>query len=486
MSGTHQLIPVVLCGGSGSRLWPLSRAGFPKQFLVLSGQFSLFQQALQRVNALGAPDLHIQNTLVVTHEAHRFLVLDQLRELATLQATLLLEPQSRNTAPALTLAALQALQTGADPILVVSPADQQVGHVKPFVNTVQQAARLAAQDQIVILGVPPERPETGFGYIRFAAALGPLGEHQVLGFTEKPDEATARHYLAQGHYAWNSGLFVLKASVWLRALEHFRPDILQTTRQAWEKQTQDAGFVRPDASLFAQVPGESVDYAVMERCPGTFPMSMLPLEVEWTDLGTWDAVWQQGASDEAGNVVHGDVLLEQAQRTLVHATHRLVGVVGTEDLVIVETPDAVLVAHQDQTQQVKALVAQLESRGRQEHLLHRKVYRPWGWYDSIDEGSRFKVKRIQVKPKSSLSLQMHHHRAEHWVVVKGTAEVTCGDRVVLLTENQSTYIPLGEVHRLRNPGTIPLEIIEVQSGSYLGEDDIVRFEDHYGRGQDSV
>ncbi len=479
-------MPVVLCGGSGSRLWPLSRAGFPKQFLVLSGQYSLFQQALQRVNALAAPDLQLQNTLVVTHEAHRFLVLDQLRELPALQATLLLEPESRNTAPALTLAALQAQQSGNDPILVVSPADQQVGNVERFVKTVQHAARLAAQDQIVILGVPPLRPETGFGYIHFDGAQGTLGEHQVLGFTEKPDESTARQYLAHGHYAWNSGMFVLKSSVWLRALEHFRPDILQATRLAWERQTQDAGFVRPDASLFAQVPSESVDYAVMERCPGVFSTRMLALEVEWTDLGTWDAVWQQGTPDEAGNVIHGDVLLEHAQRTLVHATHRLVGVVGTEDLVIVETPDAVLVAHQSRTQQVKALVAQLENRGRQEHLLHRKVYRPWGWYDSIDEGTRFKVKRILVKPKSSLSLQMHHHRAEHWVVVKGTAEVTCGDRVVLLTENQSTYIPLGEVHRLRNPGTIPLEIIEVQSGSYLGEDDIVRFEDHYGRGQSSI
>lgn len=481
MNQANPLTPVVLCGGSGSRLWPLSRAGFPKQFLVLSGQHSLFQQALQRVNALAAPDLHIQNTLVVTHESHRFLVLDQLRELSGLQATLLLEPESRNTAPALTLAALQAQHTGVDPILVVTPADQQVGHVESFVKTVQDAARLAAQDHIVILGVPPQRPETGFGYIHFHGERGPLGAHPVLGFTEKPDAATACQYLAQGDYAWNSGLFVLKASIWLRALEHFRPDILQATRQAWERQTQDAGFVRPDAALFAQVPQESVDYAVMERCPGTFSMRMLPLEVDWTDLGTWDAVWQQGACDAAGNVIHGDVLLEDSRRTLVHATHRLVGVVGAEDLVIVETPDAVLVAHQRETQRVKALVAQLEQQGRQEHLLHRKVYRPWGWYDSIDEGPRFKVKRIQVKPKSSLSLQMHHHRAEHWVVVKGTAEVTCGERVLLLTENQSTYIPLGEVHRLRNPGTIPLEIIEVQSGSYLGEDDIVRFEDHYGR-----
>ncbi len=408
-------------------------------------------------------------------------MLDQLRELPALQATLLLEPEGRNTAPALTLAALQALQAGDDPVLVVSPADQQVGKVDQFVTTLQHAARLAAQDHIVILGVPPQRAETGFGYIRFEAVQGALGEHRVQGFAEKPDEATARHYLKQGNYAWNSGLFVLKASVWLRALEHFRPDILQATRLAWEKQTQDALFVRPDADLFAQVPGESVDYAVMERCPGVFSLLMLPLDVAWTDLGTWDAVWQQGKSDAAGNVVQGDVLLEQARNTLVHATHRLVGVVGTEDLVIVETPDAVLVAHQNHTQQVKALVAQLEGRGRQEHLLHRKVYRPCGWYDSIDEGTRFKVKRIQVKPKSSLSLQMHHHRAEHWVVVKGTAEVTCGDQVLLLTENQSTYIPLGEVHRLRNPGTIPLEIIEVQSGSYLGEDDIVRFEDHYGR-----
>ena len=332
----------------------------------------------------------------------------------------------------------------------------------------------------MILGVTPDRPETGYGYIQAIVANTPT--LVVERFVEKPDEPTARQYLAEGGYYWNAGMFVLKASVWLQAIESFRPDIAATTRAAWTQRSNDAAFVRPGAAEFAAIPSDSVDYAVMERCPGSrFPIRMVPLDAGWSDLGAWDAVWSVLPKDRQGNAHVGDVLATDSSNTLVHATHRLVALVGVQNLVVVETPDAVLVADRSRSQDVKHIVNALQQHKREEHTLHRKVHRPWGWYDSTDEGGRFKVKRIQVKPGASLSLQKHHHRAEHWVVVSGTAEITNGSKMLLLTENQSTYIPLGEVHRLANPGTIPLEIIEVQSGSYLGEDDIVRFEDTYGR-----
>jgi len=476
------ITPVILCGGSGTRLWPLSRAGFPKQFLVLSGTNSLFQQAVERIQAAAAPDIRVGETLVVTNEEHRFLALDQLRELKGVTATLLLEPQARNTAPALTLAALQASAQGEDPILIVTPADQTVTDGPAYTQALQAAVRAAAGGAIVILGVTPDRPETGYGYIQAGAALPSGGAHAVQAFAEKPDAATARRYLVQGGYYWNAGMFVLKASTWLKSLAQFRPDIAGATQAAWTGKTVDAPFVRPDKIGFAVVPSESIDYAVMEKCPGSgVPICMVPLAAGWNDLGAWEAVWQVGEQDAQGNVVHGDVLAADTRDSLVYASSRLVGAVGVSNLVIVETADAVLVADRSQSQNVKKLVTALEQRKREEHTLHRKVHRPWGWYDSIDEGERFKVKRIQVKPGASLSLQKHHHRAEHWIVVTGTAEVTCGDKKILLGENQSTYIPLGEVHRLANPGKVPLEIIEVQSGAYLGEDDIVRFEDTYGR-----
>ena len=476
---TLQVLPVIMAGGNGTRLWPLSRAGYPKQFLVLSGNESLFQQAVDRLARLGADDITVESPVVVGNEEHRFLVLDQLRERKIDPAAVLLEPMGRNTAPALTLAALQAIEGGADPILVVTPADQTVTDAAAFTQALQNAVRLASTGAVVILGVTPDRPETGYGYIRSVSAEGAA---KVAQFVEKPDTATAQRYLAEGGYSWNSGMFVLKASVWLAALEAFRPDIAAATRSAWQARSTDAKFVRPGKAEFAQVPSESVDYAVMERCPGSaFDIRMVSLAAGWNDLGAWDAVWQVAAKDEAGNASVGDVLLQDSKNTLVHATSRLVSVVGLENVVVVETSDAVMVSDRSRSQDVKLVVNTLAKSGRDEHTLHRKVHRPWGWYDSIDSGDRFQVKRIQVKPGARLSLQMHHHRAEHWIVVSGTAEVTVGDKVILLTENQSTYIPLGHTHRLSNPGKVPLEIIEVQSGSYLGEDDIVRFEDTYGR-----
>lgn len=483
------IVPVILCGGSGTRLWPLSRAGFPKQFLCLTGDNSLFQQAAQRLSGLGQTH-RLSPLLLVCNEEHRFLAAEQLREVGLPLGAALLEPVGRNTAPALTLAALSAVQGGQDPIMVVTPADQAIADDHSFTEAMGLAIARAARDDIVILGIAPDRPETGYGYIHAVSLQAPhsdggqQGVLQVQRFVEKPDAETAQRYLESGGYYWNAGMFVLKASVWLKALAQFRPDILRATEDAWKQGSADGAFVRPHKDLFDAIPAESIDYAVIEHCPGTVPISMVPLNAGWSDLGAWDAVWSVLPKDENGNACVGDVLTANSRNTLVHASSRLVGVVGVDDLIVVETPDAVLVAHRHQSQHVKNIVTQLGAKGREEHTLHRKVHRPWGWYDSVDEGGRFKVKRIQVRPKASLSLQKHHHRAEHWVVVSGTAEITCGEQIVLLTENQSTYIPLGEVHRLANPGNIPLEIIEVQSGSYLGEDDIVRLEDDYGRGKE--
>uniref|UniRef100_UPI0040485990 mannose-1-phosphate guanylyltransferase/mannose-6-phosphate isomerase n=1 Tax=Limnohabitans sp. TaxID=1907725 RepID=UPI0040485990 len=482
-----QVTPVIICGGSGTRLWPLSRTGFPKQFLCLTGNESLFQQAAQRLAALGNDTIQVAAPVIVSGEDHRFLASEQLREVDIALGTALLEPTGRNTAPALTLAALAAVQNGQDPVLVVTPADQTITKPAAFTAAVQQAIAQAEQGNIVILGVTPDKPETGYGYIKVAghceersdAAIHHL---QVQAFVEKPNLQTAQQYLTEGGYYWNAGMFVLKASVWLAAIEQFAPAILQVTRNAWDTRKSDGVFVRPGKAEFEAIPSESVDYAVMEHCPGSaFPIQMVPLDAGWSDLGAWDAVWNVLPKDEHGNAHVGDVLITDSRNTLVHASSRLVAMVGVSDLVVVETADAVLVTNKSRSQDVKHIVNQLTAQKREEHTLHRKVQRPWGWYDSIDEGGRFKVKRIQVKPKASLSLQKHHHRAEHWIVVTGTAEITNGDKLLTLTENQSTYIPLSAVHRLSNPGIIPLEIIEVQSGSYLGEDDIVRFEDSYDR-----
>jgi mannose-1-phosphate guanylyltransferase/mannose-6-phosphate isomerase len=491
------VIPVILCGGSGTRLWPLSRAGFPKQFLALSGNLdkkTLFQEAVERLNQCNSESITLGDTLIVTNEDHRFLVLDQLRQMEGMSATLLLEPVGLNTAPALTLAALFAskslIEKNYDAILVITPSDQTIQNGEAFTKALKKCIAVVTADAsnktIAILGITPTAPETGYGYIKRSVSKGNVGEYLVEQFAEKPNLETAKEYLAGGNYFWNSGMFVLRASTWLAALNEFRPDILSATQKAWDRKTEDQAdgtlFIRPNAEFFGSIPSESIDYAVIEKCPGSqYQVKMVELDAGWNDLGAWDAVWQVGNKDADGNVTSGDVLLSNSANSLVHASSRLVSTVGLDNVIVIETADAVLVADRSKSQDVKFIVNQLEAQQREEKNLHRKVARPWGWYDSVDEGERFKVKRIQVKPGASLSLQMHHHRAEHWIVVKGVAEITNGDQVITLTENQSTYIPQGQTHRLANPGKTPLEIIEVQSGSYLGEDDIVRFEDTYGR-----
>jgi len=477
-----QVTPVILCGGSGTRLWPLSRTGFPKQFLILSGTTSLFQQAISRVNNLGAPGIDINSSLIVTNEEYRFLVLDQLRDISIISAKLLLEPVSRNTAPALTLAALQATAGGEDPVLVVTPADQIVQDMEAFNIALKNSIRVAASGSIVILGIFPDRPETGFGYIKRQGNKGEYGEYDVAEFTEKPELITAESYLASGDYSWNGGIFVLRASVWLNVIKKYKKDILDATFNSFEKRTLDQKFIRPDKLLFDLIPSESIDYAVLEKCMGNdFSLKMIPLDAGWNDLGAWNALWEAVPKGADGNVPYGDAILEDTVNTLVYSSHRLVSTIGVSNLVIIETADAVLVADRGMSQNIKKIVSKLEKMNRAERILHRKVSRPWGWYDTVDIGDRFKVKRIQVNPGASLSLQKHAKRAEHWVVVKGLAEVICGNKRQFIHENQSTFIPLGEVHRLSNPTNEGLEIIEIQTGVSLDEDDIVRIQDDFQR-----
>ena len=466
-------LPIIMAGGSGSRLWPLSRQLNPKQFLPLADtDLSMLQATIQRLEGLGAglPQL-------ICNEQHRFLAAEQLRLLGMEQASILLEPVGRNTAPAIALAALQACAQAEDPILLVLAADHLIQDVPAFQASIQTALPLAEAGKLVTFGIVPTHPETGYGYIEQGEAVGE-GGFAVSRFVEKPDLATARDYLAGGNYFWNSGMFMFRASRYLEELERFRPDILAACRQALAGGSQDMHFTRVDATAFAACPEDSIDYAVMER---TDDAVMVALDAGWSDIGSWSALWDVSKKNEQGNVFKGDVLDQNSRNTYVHADSRLVATVGVEDLIIVETKDAVLVAHKDHVQDVKKIVEQLKSSTRDEHINHREVYRPWGVYDSIDNGHRYQVKRITVKPGAKLSVQMHHHRAEHWIVVSGTAQVTNGDKTYLVTENQSTYIPIGQIHALENPGVIPLELIEVQSGSYLGEDDIVRFEDKYGR-----
>lgn len=480
-----QVQPVIMAGGSGTRLWPLSRAMYPKQFLALTGTQTLFQQTISRVAGVAGEDIAVRAASVVGNEEHRFLIADQLRELgAADKNSILLEPAGRNTAPAITLAALQAIESDEDPILVVTPSDQIVTDEAAFTDALRSAIGAAEAGGIVVLGVTPSRPETGFGYIQAGPAQAD-GACQVLRFVEKPDLPTAQAYLAEGNYFWNGGMFVLRASTWLAAIGEFRADIANATRSAWDGRTRDGVFVRPDKAAWDAIPSESIDYAVIEKlgagADAATPLKMIPLDAGWSDLGAWDAVWQTSPKDENGNAGVGDYVFHDTVNTHVHSTSRLVAAVGLENIVVVETPDAVLVVDREHSQAVKHIVGHLGKANRSEGGLHRNVHRPWGSYDSIDSGPRFQVKRIVVKPGASLSLQMHHHRAEHWIVVSGTAEVTVGEKVMLLCENQSVYIPLGAVHRLANPGKLPLELIEVQSGSYLGEDDIVRLQDNFGR-----
>ncbi|NJD36178.1 MAG: mannose-1-phosphate guanylyltransferase/mannose-6-phosphate isomerase [Betaproteobacteria bacterium] len=480
-----RIIPVVLSGGSGTRLWPVSREQHPKQLQPLLGDGSLLQDTLQRLQGLplGAP-------VVVSNQEYRFITAEQLRELRLPKWSLLLEPAGRNTAPALTAAALYAIRDGADPVLLTTPADHHVRDAAAFRAAVLRGLAEAEAGAVVTFGIVPDRAETGYGYIeaRVGASDTARGAPvDLLAFREKPDAATAEAYVAGGRHFWNSGIFMLRASVWLKAIGHFAPEILAGCTRAVASAKDDGDFVRLDAAAFAASPADSIDYAVMEKLPAALaldiPARVVPLDVGWADVGAWDALWQAIARDTDDNAVKGDVWLEDSHGNLVIAEHGLVACIGCEDMVVVETADAVLIAPKARTQEVKRIVSRLKAAGRSEVELHRKVHRPWGWYDSIDKGERFQVKRIVVRPGATLSLQMHHHRAEHWVVVCGTAKVTRGDEVILLGENESTYIPLGVKHRLENPGQIPLEIIEVQSGSYLGEDDIVRFEDNYGRKQ---
>ncbi|MDT3485992.1 mannose-1-phosphate guanylyltransferase/mannose-6-phosphate isomerase [Stenotrophomonas maltophilia] len=461
--------PVILSGGSGTRLWPLSREAYPKQFLPLAGELTMLQATWQRVAPLAA-----RGPLVIANEEHRFVAAEQLQQVGAEPAAIILEPVGRNTAPAIAVAALEATRDGADALLLVLPSDHVITDEAAFRSAVQAAASAAEAGKLVTFGIVPTGPETGYGYIKAADGQG---VRAVERFVEKPDLDTATGYVASGQYYWNSGMFLFKASRYLQELERFQPAMLAGSRQAWQQARRDADFTRLDKDAFTAVPSDSIDYAVMEK---TADAVVIPLDAGWNDVGSWTALRDVSQQDGDGNAHQGDVIAIDCRNTYAYA-QRLVALVGLDDVIVVETDDAVLVGKADRMQEVKTVVAQLKAEGRSEATWHRKVYRPWGAYDSIDNGERFQVKRITVKPGGTLSLQMHHHRAEHWIVVSGTAEVTRGNEVILLSENQSTYIPLGVTHRLRNPGKLPLELIEVQSGSYLGEDDIVRFEDTYGR-----
>ncbi|MEP6907350.1 MAG: mannose-1-phosphate guanylyltransferase/mannose-6-phosphate isomerase [Pseudoxanthomonas sp.] len=461
--------PVLLSGGSGTRLWPLSREAYPKQFLPLVGDDTMVQETWRRVAPLASAA-----PIVVANEEHRFLVAEQLRQIGAPVPAIILEPVGRNTAPAIAAAALQAMANGGDPLLLVLPSDHVVRDADAFRAAVREASEAAAAGALVTFGILPDAPETGFGYIQSAPGAG---LQHVMRFVEKPDAATAKSYLDAGGYYWNSGMFLFLASRYLEELGKFQPDMLAAVKQAFDGAQRDGDFIRLDRGAFIASPADSIDYAVMEK---TSQAMVLPVDIGWSDVGSWSALWEVSEKDANGNAHHGDVIAVDTRNSYAYA-RRLVALVGLDDIVVVETDDAVLVAHKDRVQEVKQVVAQLKDSQRSQAILHRKVYRPWGAYDSIDTGERFQVKRITVKPGGVLSLQMHHHRAEHWIVVSGTAKVTRGEETLLLSENQSTYIPLGVTHRLENPGMVPLELIEVQSGSYLGEDDIVRFEDVYGR-----
>ena len=470
-----KIFPIVLCGGAGSRLWPMSRQLLPKQFLPLVSERTMLQETVERLRGLGGAD----PPTVVSNNEHRFLVAEQLRAIGAPPRLQILEPLGRNTAPAVAVAALALERIDPDGVMLVLPADHLIRDVETFHVAVLRAAAAARAGFLVTFGIRPDQPATGYGYIEGGE---PIEDHdsvfRVARFVEKPDLATARKFVERGTFAWNSGMFVFSARRYLGELGRHAPAMLAACRAAWEKAATDLDFVRLDEAAFAACPADSIDYAVMEK---TDSAAVVPVDIGWSDVGSWATLWEIGEKDARGNVLRGDVQLQGSENCYIRAEKRMVSVLGLSDMVVIETDDAVLVASKDEAQKVKDIVGRLDAAKRTEHVSHRRVYRPWGYYESIDAGDRFQVKRLMVKPGAALSLQMHHHRAEHWVVVSGTAKVTRGDEVKLLAENESTYIPIGVKHRLENPGKVELHLIEVQSGGYLGEDDIVRFEDVYRR-----
>ncbi|MCF8475256.1 MAG: mannose-1-phosphate guanylyltransferase/mannose-6-phosphate isomerase [Emcibacter sp.] len=466
------MIPIILSGGSGSRLWPLSRSLYPKQFLAMNSEFSMFQETLRRLEGLD------QNPpIVICNAEHRFLAAEKLRELGLSSCSIILEPEGRNTAPAIAVTALAALKEAEDPILLILPADHTIKDQTKFHQAIKIAERLAKDGALVTFGIVPDTPHTGYGYIK-RGTDEKNGGYNVEKFVEKPNMETAQKFLKDGHYLWNSGMFMFRASRYLEELEKFQPDVVRYAREALENSSKDFDFTRLEAKLFAKCPSISIDYAVMEH---TQNAHVVPLDAGWSDIGSWSSLWDICDKDKEGNTLLGDIIAKDTRNSYILAEHKLVATVGISDLIIVDTKDALLVVHKSKSEDVKEIVESLKKSKRPEANIHREVYRPWGKYDSIGFGDRDQVKRITVNPGAKLSLQMHHHRAEHWIVVKGSARVTKGEDVFMVNENESTYIPIGTVHALENPGVIPLEMIEVQSGSYLGEDDIVRFEDKYGR-----
>ena len=474
--------PIVLSGGSGTRLWPLSRRDFPKQFLAIASDLTLFQQAVQRVLRLKELGFNLESPVILGSEAHRFIIKDQLSIFPEYTFEVILEPLPRNTAPAVTLAALHTISKGRDSIMVVSPSDHKISDINFFLKALVEAINLANKTSIVMLGIPPKTPDTGFGYIQKGKKISNSSGFEVKGFFEKPNESLAKDYFDSEDFYWNSGFFIMKASLWLQAIEKFDIAIYEATKNAFNKRSQIDFFVMPDKKLFEAIPANSVDYAVIEHCLSSeFPLNLIELNAGWHDLGSWTSIFKFLEKDNDGNVSIGDTLLNASKNSLLYSTNRLVVALGVENLIVVETPDAVLILNQCADQNVRFIVSELELLRREEEYSHKKVFRPWGWYEVIDQGDNFKVKRITVNPGASLSLQFHNKRSEHWVVIKGTAEIECGPSKIFLKENESTFIPLGTPHRLKNSSDDILEIIEVQSGDYVGEDDIIRIDDKYGR-----
>lgn len=472
----NDIHPLILCGGNGKRLWPLSRAAMPKQLLALTGQETLLQTTARRAAALPGA----QPPMLVCNHEHRFHVQEQLEAICHVPAAIYLEPVGRNTAPAIALGALELAAKNPDAIMLVLPADHFIDEQETFADAVRQGATAARAGYLVTFGIVPHSPETGYGYIKLGSPVSPetASISHVLSFIEKPDRATAETYLAEGGYNWNSGMFIFSARAYLEELQAYRPDILRAVKLAWENKRSDLGFYRPEDIAFTSCPADSIDYAIMQS---TQQAVVVAAQFGWCDVGTWNSLWNIAPKDLDGNAIHGDIFTSHTRNSYLRAESRLVAVIGLDDVIVVETPDAVLVMHKDRSHEINRALEHFTQNGRREHLEHLRIYRPWGWYEGIDKGERFQVKRIMVKPNGKLSLQMHHHRAEHWVVVSGTAKVTVTGEERLIGENQSTYIPIGQHHRLENPGKFPLHLIEIQSGTYLGEDDIVRFEDTYGR-----